>query len=288
MQQIAVVRNCKSKKRIVLVTLAVFSVAGLSADQPARRHDEAVFSLAPPATVHSVQQTTTNARQLELQRPPRDASVLELESAGDLLRSRKLYGFAFVYYRAALAKNPSCARLYNKIGLSEVQLSDFRDAKIDFEQALRIDPEYAEARNNLGVVDFLRGDYKEAIHHYKKALQLRKNSALLHANLATAYFARRQADKAMAAYARALELDPDVISRQPVEGVVRVFSPDVRAYHAYILAKTHAMLGDVDRSLECLRRAKNKGYSGIGDVYRDRAFLAVRSDPRFVELMRSR
>ena len=45
---------------------------------------------------------------------------------GDTLRSEKSYLDALDYYRAALAKEPDSARLYNKIGINELQMAALR------------------------------------------------------------------------------------------------------------------------------------------------------------------
>ncbi|MBZ5630543.1 MAG: tetratricopeptide repeat protein, partial [Acidobacteriia bacterium] len=113
-----------------------------------------------------------------------------------------------------------------------------------------------------------------------------EDSASVHSNLGTAWFARRKIDKAMAEYERAFELDPGVLLRSSGSGVAaRILSPEDRAYYSYVLAKMYAKRGDVERCLECLRKAKGEDYSRIKDVNRDPEFAIVRTDPRFVELM---
>ena len=54
-----------------------------------------------------------------------------------MLRSEKSYLDALDYYRAALAKKPSNAALYNKIGINELQMGRFSDARKDFERAIK-------------------------------------------------------------------------------------------------------------------------------------------------------
>lgn len=65
----------------------------------------------------------------------------------------------------------------------------------------------------------------------------------------------------------------------------RVLSPEDQAYYSYVLAKMYAKRGDVERCLECLRKAKDEGSSYIKDVNKDPEFAIVLTDPRFVELM---
>ena len=66
------------------------------------------------------------------------AAAAKLEERGDTLRAEKAYLDALDYYRAALAKNSGSAPLYNKIGINELQLGRFADARKDFERAIKI------------------------------------------------------------------------------------------------------------------------------------------------------
>jgi tetratricopeptide (TPR) repeat protein len=209
-----------------------------------------------------------------------------LEIKGDAYRAHKSYDQALVYYRAALAKDKNNAVLHNKAGIAELQLNDLAAAQKHFETAVKKNPRYAEAYNNLGVVQYSQRNYKKATRYYQRALSIREDYASVHGNLGTAWFARRQMDKAMAEYARALELDPDVLMRSASGGVAaRISSPEDRAYYSFILAKMHAKRGDIERCLECLRKAKEEGYSRLKDAFTLDEFAVVRTDPRFAELM---
>jgi len=79
-------------------------------------------------------------------------SAAELENRADQLRAAKDYVDAYDFYRAALAKNPLSATLYNKFGVNELMSLHLRQAKSDFEHALHLDPHFASAYNNLGVL----------------------------------------------------------------------------------------------------------------------------------------
>ena len=105
-----------------------------------------------------------SSEQLEVSPPPvrradppsGDAAVAELEERGDTLRAEKSYLDALDYYRAALAKEPNSARIYNKIGINELQMARFNDARKDFERAIKNDRQFADAYNNLGVIYYLQ------------------------------------------------------------------------------------------------------------------------------------
>lgn len=238
-------------------------------------------------TGDEIQVSPPPARRAEPPSP--GASAQELEDRGDVLRTEKSYLDALDYYRAALAKAPKNARLYNKIGIDELQLSRFNEARKDFERAIKNDREFADAYNNLGVIYYLQKKYSKAIHQYEDAIKLRPDSASFFSNLGAAYFSKNDFGKASLAYSEALRLDPDIFERTSRSGVLaQMSSPGDRAHFYYVLAKLYAKNGVPDRSLQYLRRAMEEGYKGIDNVYKDSEFAGLRKDPRFTQLMAAR
>ena len=221
--------------------------------------------------------------------PPRDWTAEKLEQRADSLRSQKLYLDAIDYYKAALAKKPKDALLYNKIGIVELMLQRLKDAEKNFHRAIKSDKKYAEAYNNLGAVYYFRKKYGKAVKQYRKAIKLYDDSASFHSNLGTAYFSQKKFEQAMVEYGHALTLDPTILDRTSSQGVVaQTSSVSDRAHYHYLLAKAFAHMGMADRSLLYLRMAMEEGYKGIENVYKDSEFAGLRKDPRFVELMKSR
>ncbi len=217
--------------------------------------------------------------------PPREASALDLEQAGDELRSKKAYSDAIEYYLAAMKKADS-AELHNKTGIAHLQLFQLKSAEKEFNRAVKMNRDYAEALNNLGVVFYMRKKYDKAIKEYEKALKLSETSASFHSNLGMAYFEKKAFDKATAELLRALELDPQVFERQALGGIAaRMASPEDRARYAYTIARIYAGRGLFDRSLEYLKKAVEEGYPQIKDAYKDGAFAGLRKDPRFAVVM---
>ena len=221
--------------------------------------------------------------------PSKDATAEALELRADALRAEKFYLDSLDYYRAALAKRPNAAPLYNKIGIVELLMQRWPDAKKSFERAIRADHEYSDAYNNLGVIFYIGKKYGKAIDRYNKAIRYKADTASYYSNLGAALFSKKDFEKSVAAYARALELDPDVFERTSRAGVsAQMSSPEDRAHYDYVLAKLYAKMGSADRSLEYLRRAMEEGYKSIDSVYKDAEFAGVRKDPRFTALMAAR
>ena len=243
----------------------------------------------------SAQQSDKDSTSLSVQQwrmappPPWDATPSELEKKGDELRQLKATADALDYYRAALEKTPKKDRsvLYNKCGISQLQLSRFDDAQRNFVNSIKRDKTNAEAINNLGVAYFFKQQYGKAIKAYRKAIELRPDSAAFHSNLGRAYFADKKFDLAGVEYARAIDIDPDIFSRESPAGIVARM-PQEKGLLSFVLAKLLASHGRMDDALVYLRRAMDEGYKGIDKVYTEPEFARLIKDPRFTELMNAR
>ncbi|HUM05483.1 MAG TPA: tetratricopeptide repeat protein [Terriglobales bacterium] len=218
--------------------------------------------------------------------PSAGATAEELEKRGDELRADKNFLDAIDYYEAAFKKSSGNAAMFNKMGICNLQLQRYKEARKSFERAIKIDRNHADAYNNLGVVYYEVHDYGRAIRRYEKAISLNPDAASYYSNLGAAQFSKKQFDKAAQNYGKALALDPDIFERISRAGVqAQLPSPDDRARYDYVLAKLYAKMGINDRSLRYLRKAMEEGYKDIGNVYKDSEFAELRKDPRFAELM---
>ncbi len=265
------------RKACPIVLAAVFSTATifLNTVRAQVAHPEQV-QIAPPL-VRAVDP------------PQADATPEALEKQGDSLRVEKLYLDALDYYRAALAKKPNNAALLNKIGITNLMLMRYKQAKKSFEQSIHANTDYADAYNNLGVVLYENRKYGAAIKQYQKAIEKDANSASFFSNLGAAYFSKRDFDPAVEAYTHALQLDPDVFNRSSRSGVqAQLPSPEDRARYDYTVAKLFAKMGLSDQSFEYLRKAMEAGYKDLKNAYKDAEFSELRKDPRFAELMASK
>jgi tetratricopeptide (TPR) repeat protein len=218
--------------------------------------------------------------------PAAEATVADLDARGDQLRMEKLYLDALDYYRAALAKQPHAAVLMNKIGITELMMQRYRDAKKSFDRAIKANRLYADAYNNLGVVLYEEQKYGAAVKQYRRAIAIDNTSASYYSNLGAALFSKKEFEPAVLAYQKAVEIDPNVFERTSRGGVqAQLPSPGDRARYDYTVAKLYAKMGFSDRSLEYLRKAMEEGYKDFKNVYKDVEFAELRKDKRFTELM---
>jgi len=218
--------------------------------------------------------------------PAPDATAADLEARAEALRASKLYLDALDYYRAALAKEPNSASLLNRIGITQLMMQRYREAKKSFDQAIKADRKFADAYNNLGVVFYEEQKYGAAIKQYHRAIAIDGAQASFYSNLGAALFAKKDFEPAVLAYDRALQLDPEVFERTSRGGVqAQLPSPGDRARYDYTVAKLYAKMGYADRSLEYLKKALEAGYKDFNNVYKDAEFAELRKDKRFTELI---
>jgi len=267
-----------------------------------------VAQTTPTGTQQPPAMEETAARPARVGPPLPSASAPQLEIQADKLRADKSYADAIDYYRAAIKKTAT-AGLWNKMGITELQFGRHKDALKSFDRATKLDPKISEAYNNRGAVYYIAGaqqqtvaeragksvpggalkNYRKAVSEYQKALAIHEDNASYHSNLGTAYFALRQFPAAISEYVRAMQIDPEVFEHRSQTGIAaHMSSPEDRAFYSFVLARIYANAGDLDRSLEYLRKAMEDGYKEIDSVYKDQEFAMLRKDPRFAELMSSK
>jgi len=244
------------------------------------------FPAVSSAQVAHPEQLQVKPPQIRAVDPPAsDAKPADLEARGDELRAEKLYLDALDYYRVALGKAKSAA-LLNKMGITELMMQRYREAKKSFDQSIKSDRKYADAYNNLGVVYYEEQRFGAAVKEYRRAIAIDNTSASFYSNLGAALFSAKQFEPAVLAYQKAMEIDPNVFERTSRGGVqAQLPSPEDRARYDYTVAKLYAKMGLSDRSLEYLRKAMEEGYKDFKNVYKDAEFAAVRKDKRFAELV---
>ena len=266
---------------VSLTTSVVFSALAFSTF---------LFSTAATAQISRGEQVQIAPPLLRTVDPPApDATLAELEARADQLRGLKLYLDALDYYRAVLAREPNAARVLNKVGITELMMQRYSEAKKSFERSIKMDRKFADSYNNLGVVFYEQKRYGPAVKQYQKAIAMDGSSASFFSNLGAALFSRKEFDPAVVAYQHALQLDPEVFERTSRAGVqAQLPSPEDRARYDYTVAKLYAKMGFSDRSLEYLRKAIEEGFKDVKNVYKDAEFSELRKDKRFSELMAAR
>jgi tetratricopeptide (TPR) repeat protein len=254
----------------LLVSLTLPSIGQTSEDTPKD-------SFLPMQT--QPQQSAANATPAERQ--------LSGEELGDLYMARKQYREAGEQYKILSDQDPRNAVYLNKLGIALHQQAALSAALKYYERAVKADPKYADAENNIGTIWYQRKKYGKAVRAYQKALKMRDDMPVLYSNLGYAYFSEGKYPESIGAFRTALAKDPQFFERanSRTGSILQDRSVPDRGRFYFLLAKSFAETGNVERCVLYLRKAKEEGYKQIAEIKKDPAFTAVLKDPAVVELL---
>jgi tetratricopeptide (TPR) repeat protein len=209
------------------------------------------------------------------------------EQLADLYMVRKQFKEAAEIYKRLSQKDPHNAVYLNKLGIALHQQSALGAALKYYERAFKADPSYADAENNVGTIWYQRKRYGKAIKAYQKAIAVRSDMAVLYSNLGYAYFGAQKYQEAIASFRQALSLDPLLFERSGSRtgSILQDRSVEDRGRFYFLLAKSFAQAGDIDRCILYLRKAKDEGYKDLNEVKKDPSFAAVLKSPAIQEVL---
>jgi tetratricopeptide (TPR) repeat protein len=224
---------------------------------------------------------------------PAESSVIVVkpglsdEQLADLYMARKDYREAALSYKRLADQNPRNPVYLNKLGIALHQQAALGPALKYYERASKVDPSYADARNNIGTIWYQRKKYGRAIKAYQKAIDIRGDMAVLHSNLAYAYFGDKKYEQAISSFRQALALDPQLFEHSSSRSgsVLQDRSVGDRGRFYFLLAKSFAEAGNIERCVIYLRKAKDEGYKELAAVKSDPSFAAVLQDPGVQEVL---
>lgn len=256
-----------------------------------------LFSCSIPSAGQSLLEDPSApvAKQIPQAQPPSPAQspVIEVrpemsdEQRADLYMARKEYWEASVLYKRLADQNPKNAVYLNKLGISLHQQTVLGQAMKYYERAVKADPTYADAQNNIGTIWYQRKKFGKAIKAYQKAIAIRNDMPVLYSNLAYAYFGDKKYEQAIVSFRQALAMDPDLFNRGSSRNgsLLQDRSVGDRGKFYFLLAKSFAEAGNVERCLIYLRKAKDEGYKDLAAVKTDPSFAVVVKDPAIQELL---
>ena len=217
---------------------------------------------------------------------PVTAPVDKLETQGDLLRVRRFPEDALDYYNYALQRGGDPAILFNKIGITQMELGNSNIAQAYFERVIKIRKKDPQAWNNLGAVEFMERNYSGAILCYRRAIKLNKKFAVSHSNLGMAYIEQKEFSSAKTELSLALKLDPHIFERNSAAGVsLHTMSAGDRANFCFQMAKVYARAGNEAEMLHQLQTASEAGMDVRYQMSSDRDLAPYLNDPRVIELV---
>lgn len=247
-----------------------------------------------PGAVASVPRIGLPPAQAQPQLPAQtDQSVITVrpeltdEQLADLHMIRKEYREASLILKRLSDADPRNAVYLNKLGIAIHQQGALTLAVKYYERAVKVDPTYADAENNIGTVWYQRKRYSKAIRAYQKAINLRKDMPVLYSNLAYAYFGDKKYEQSLASFRQALTLDPKFFEQNGnrAGSVLQDRSVDDRGRFYFLLAKSFAEAGNLERCIIYLRKAKDEGYTALAAAKADPVFAAYLKVPEVQEAL---
>ncbi|HXN93239.1 MAG TPA: tetratricopeptide repeat protein [Candidatus Acidoferrales bacterium] len=224
---------------------------------------------------------------------PAESSVIVVkpeltdEQLADLYMARKDFREAAFSYKRLTDQHPQNPVYLNKLGIALHQQAALGAALKYYERASKVDPSYADAQNNIGTIWYQRKKYGRAIKAYQKAINIRNDMAVLHSNLGYAYFGDKKYVQAISSFRQALALDPQLFehSNSRNGSILQDRSVGDRGRFYFLLAKSFAEAGNLERCLIYLRKAKDEGYKELSAVKTDPSFAAALKDPAIQEVL---
>jgi tetratricopeptide (TPR) repeat protein len=269
----------------VPTSILLLGITVSSAGQTFKRHEVAP---AAPALQTPAQGAAAAAGQA-----PVDSSAivvrpeLTTEQLADLYMLRKDYREAAETYKRLSTENPRNAVYLNKLGIALHQQTALGPALKYYELAVKADPMYADAQNNIGTIWYQRKKYGRSIKSYKKAISIRQDMAVLYSNLGYAYFGDKQYDKSLESFRAALTIDPQFFEHNGARNgsLLQDRSVTDRGRFYYLLAKSFAESGNLDRCIVYLRKAKDEGFAELSAAKTDPAFAVMLKNPEIQEIL---
>jgi tetratricopeptide (TPR) repeat protein len=265
--------------RIRLALPASFLLVSLTLPSIGQTSDDTrKESFVPPMQTQS-QVSTATANPAEHQ--------ITDEEKGDLYMARKQYREAMDQYRMLCEQNPHNAVFLNKLGIALHQQTALGLALKYYERAVKANPKYADAENNIGTIWYQRKKYGKAVRAYQRAIKMRDDMPVLYSNLGYAYFSQGKYEDSIVAFRTALAKDPQFFERGSSRNgsVLQDRSVPDRGRFYFLLAKSFAEAGNLDRAIFYLRKSKEEGYAQINEVKKDPAFAALLTDPVVIDLL---
>ena len=196
--------------------------------------------------------------------------------------------------------NPNYATAHNRLAQVLVSLKRFEEASAEMKRALELDPLSAMINTAVGTPHFYARQYDQAIEQYRKVLELDPDFVPALFSLGSALSHTGMFDEAITMTRKAVE----ITSGHPlmVAALAGVYGAAGRQEEAlkeldaltlggrealpYALSLAYARLGDKDRALAFLEEAFKERNTHLHDLNIDPEFDTLRSDTRFIDLVR--
>jgi tetratricopeptide (TPR) repeat protein len=206
-------------------------------------------------------------------------------------------------YKRAIELNPNYATAHQWYGLHLALLGRVPEAMAEMRKAQELDPLSLIINTNLAQMFYFSRDYETATKMFRKTLELDPNFIFARANLGLVLLKQGHYDHAVVEFERARSLTGSRPSwwfghlagayakagkKDEAMKVVAELEQVHRKQYLPPFAITYAYLwlGDQKRALDWLEEAVNDRSAGILYIKPSPTFDPLRSDPRFIDVLR--
>jgi tetratricopeptide (TPR) repeat protein len=207
-------------------------------------------------------------------------------NAGIRFLQQENYSVAKREFTEALSINPNSIRANNLMGMTYFKEQNYDSAETYFQKAVKLDPNYVTGYINLGGIYAMKELYPRAREYYEKALAISPQSASACYSLGAIWFQLGNQEKGIYYLTKGMELDPDFLEKHadslaglPMKGSVL---PELH----FTYAKLFALRGDIERTAEYLKKARQFGFKDWKRIQQEKEFELVREDPRIKEFLK--
>jgi tetratricopeptide (TPR) repeat protein len=175
---------------------------------------------------------------------------------------------AIAVARRQVDRDPVSASLSHTLAVQLALARHTDEAIAECRRTIELDPTFAVAYDVLGGALATNGLFSEALPYIEKAVALTRGAAIPTANLGYVHARLGQRDEARQ------------ILRQLGDASKERYTP------ALAFAVVHLGLGENDRALDWLEKAYEERFNRLAYLRREPTWDPLRSDPRFVDLLR--
>lgn len=255
----------------------------------------------------------TNQLPVELMPKAKAAALKALELDDKLAEAHASLGQIVIYYdydfvtaekeyQRALELNPNYAPAHQWLAEHLATMKRFDEATAEIKRALELDPMSVIMNRIYADILMDQRRFDEALEQYQKTKELDPNFPTTLYFLGRAYEAKGMYDQAVAQYAiagRVTGLPPEILEdanevyeksgwkaylQKSLDHILAL--PPSRRFPPFVIATQHARLGQQEEALAWLQRAYEERDFRVRHVSVMFEFDGMRSDPRFVELVR--
>ncbi len=205
-------------------------------------------------------------------------------------------------FKLAIELNPNLAAAHQGYGLFLMDQRAFEEAMVEMELALQLDPMSLPINASMGYLLFATEQYQEAANQLASCTELDPNLQLTHQMLAASLERLGKYSEAVSEY---LKMIPEglrgsemaaalngAFAESGMNGFLHKFAElahelsEQRQLTSLFVATIHISLGELEAAFAWIEKAFGERMPALSHIKADPRFSALRSDPRYRELLR--